>query len=149
SLLLLRGRSSRAPANAEMTVTEEGTPAPPLDGVRTGPPLIADVPTTVEGVFDANAELSAARAARDAAARRGLPCPSIAEFNDVASHAAGTTAGWDATFEAALCYESLGDFADAKSRLIAARRVEAHKARVIAELAHLSELEQGSPRNAR
>ena len=28
SVLLLRGKSSRAPASAEMTVTEEGTPAP-------------------------------------------------------------------------------------------------------------------------
>ena len=32
SVLLLRGKSSRAPASAEMTVTEEGTPAPA--GVR-------------------------------------------------------------------------------------------------------------------
>jgi putative zinc finger protein len=38
SVLLLRGKSSRAPASAEMTVTEEGTPAPAAPSVAPPPP---------------------------------------------------------------------------------------------------------------
>jgi hypothetical protein len=38
SVLLLRGRSSRAPASAAMTVTEEGTPAPATSVVSLAPP---------------------------------------------------------------------------------------------------------------
>lgn len=38
SVLLLRGKSSRAPANAEITVTEEGSPAPSAASLAPPPP---------------------------------------------------------------------------------------------------------------
>jgi hypothetical protein len=46
SVLLLRGKSSRAPASAEMTVTEEGTPAPaaPPAAVAAAEPLASAAP---------------------------------------------------------------------------------------------------------
>jgi hypothetical protein len=222
SVLLLRGRSSRAPANAEMIVTEEGTPAPaataPLmeskgaaappptappapavvaaapapeppadfrqraakvapradDEVAAGPmPMaaVARAPSGGAGVggspsfasgpvqvhaqfaeapaaaaapspFDANGELAEARAARDDAARRGLPCPSMARFDDVVSRAGGTAAGWDAVYEGALCYESNGDFASARNRLNVLLRVDPYKDRARAQLDQLSRRQQ-------
>jgi len=39
SVLLLRGKSARAPASAEVTVTEEGTPAPAASGTSVSSPL--------------------------------------------------------------------------------------------------------------
>jgi len=52
SVLLLRGKSSRAPASAEMTVTEEGTPAPaaPSAGVAADSPLNAVAAEPYPGV---------------------------------------------------------------------------------------------------
>jgi hypothetical protein len=222
SVLLLRGKSSRAPASAEMTVTEEGTPAPaaPLASVaatdpasnvapeayKTSPSAPLPSPTVAlartpaadtpeeskhipakSGILskaedglgavafnapgrsaalgpapspaappspraaaapapagagggasfasapeaetvsqqaalaptgsDPSDELWAARQARDAAARQGRPCPSGARFDDVASRAPGTQPGWDALWEGALCYESLGEFGSARTRL--------------------------------
>ncbi len=244
SVLLLRGRSSRAPASAEMTVTEEGTPAPAvssmapsqveppsvatapppgamasaapadreralafavappatesaLDALRAKPnkpsmaakaddesasgqgiasrsagalnalggggsaspfaaadtpaaaaaPAFARPPQVTEAAqpvgFDAPTALAEARAARDNAVRDGLPCPSVARFNDVANRAAGTPPGWDALFEGALCYESLGDFSNARNRLNVLLRLDAYKDRARAQLDQLNQLQSG------
>jgi hypothetical protein len=245
SVLLLRGRSSRAPASAEMTVTEEGTPAPAvasiapsqveppgvaatappvafasaapadkeralafappppaqessLDAVRSraakpsmakaddegtsgqsiasrgagavnglggggsanayaaadtpgaapaAAPAFAQPPQMAEPAqpagFDASGALAEARAARDNAVRQGLPCPSVARFNDVANRAAGTPPGWDALFEGALCYESLGDFSNARNRLNVLLRLDAYKDRARAQLDQLNQIQTG------
>jgi len=219
SVLLLRGRSSRAPASAEMIVTEEGTPAPAAsapggeskgaaapppnalapavaaapapeppadlrqraakvaprtdDEVAAGPmpmaavgrapsggagaggsPAFASAPVQAHAQFaeapaaaapspfDANGELAEARAARDDAAGRGLPCPSVARFDDVVNRAGGTAAGWDAVYEGALCYESNGDFASARNRLNVLLRVDPYKDRARAQLDQLSRRQQ-------
>jgi Putative zinc-finger len=63
SVLLLRGRSSRAPASAEMTVTQEGTPAPaaaPSNGPL-GTPTDLALPTT--GPLAANDRVGEVKAA--------------------------------------------------------------------------------------
>lgn len=250
SVLLLRGKSSRAPASAEMTVTEEGTPAPaaapsatptpesmavPLRSAvalaRTpekptaaspastwaqppGADLIADDPRqkgtskpsaakAMDGVgslaqnaapsrggsgpgaaagpaparrsvsqpmaetesaplappppTDSNvgAELSAARAARDAAASQGGSCPSASQFDEVARRATGTPVAWDALFEGALCYESAGDLNSARARLNALLGVDSYRVRAQGELDRLDQQQQaarsagaGAPRRA-
>jgi len=247
SVLLLRGRSSRAPASAEMIVTEEGTPAPSVSGAPTSadprpatpalsasaapmegsegeksersaapvfaaapaapaaPVLVAAAPAPASepaaearlrapkaatrmldddsiedtagpsrglaggrgaGVatapmgaarspfaqapaapapFDADAELGKARAERDDAARRGQPCPSVARFNDVVNRAGGTSAGWDAVYEGALCYESMGDYASARNRLNVLLRVDPYRDRARAQLDQLNRAQQASP----
>jgi Putative zinc-finger len=251
SVLLLRGKSSRAPASAEMTVTEEGTPAPaqsagsptapageperpavqasppaavalarpqerlapapttgwaqppsdsPVDDARMrspakaakggedglgsvaqnnayrgaagagGPPLppspaamaapaaadrasgagFAGAPSEAEGApvaaapaVDPGDELWAARAARDAAARQGHPCPSGARFDDVASRTPGSQSGWDALYEGALCYESLGDFGSARTRLGTLLGVPSYRDRARATLDRIGREQQG------
>lgn len=249
SVLLLRGKSSRAPASAEMTVTEEGTPAPaaqsagspvapageperpavqaappaavalarpqerlapspttgwaqppgdsPVDDSRMrsaakaakgedavgsvaqnstyrgaagagGPPpppsppamaapaaadrapSFATPPSEAEGASGAAApsvdpsdELWAARAARDAAARQGHPCPSGARFDDVASRTPGSQSGWDALYEGALCYESLGDFGSARTRLGTLLGVPSYRDRARATLDRIGREQQG------
>jgi hypothetical protein len=92
--------------------------------------------------FDADSELAQARAERDDAARRGLPCPSVARFNDVVNRAGGTAAGWDAVYEGALCYESVGDYASARNRLNVLLRVDPYKDRARAQLEQLSRKQQ-------
>jgi len=232
SVLLLRGRSSRAPASAEMIVTEEGTPAPAASapmaasgpvpvieskGAAASPPAAPPAPAVVAAAqtpeppadfrqraaksalraddevaadpmplasvarapsggaglggssafaaapvqahaqfaaappaaappppFDANGALAEARAARDDAARRGLPCPSTARFDDVVNRAGGTAAGWDAVYEGALCYESNGDFASARNRLNVLLRVDPYKDRARAQLDQLSRRQQST-----
>jgi hypothetical protein len=228
SVLLLRGKSSRAPASAEMTVTEEGTPAPAAPSVAAAapepvspPPLrsamtvarssekaaptqapawaqppAADVagedprsrapakpgvakaadgfssiaqngapahaapapvaagagagparrtpaasmaeaeaaPFAPPPPADASAELSAARAARDAAASQGLACSAGPQFDDAARRAGATPLGWTALFEGALCYESAGDLGSARARLNALLGVDAVRERAQAEL---------------
>ena len=99
-------------------------------------------PPPAPSSFDADAELGTARAERDDAARRGLPCPSVARFNDVVNHAGGTAAGWDAVYEGALCYESLGDYASARNRLNVLLRVDPYKDRARAQLDQLSRQQQ-------
>jgi len=253
SVLLLRGKSSRAPASAEMTVTEEGTPAPaaPVASVATTEPAssagpegyvtatterAASVPPSTmmgfarapsaDGVDDAkrapaksslakgedgigavalNApgraapgglagpalpppspphvaaapvpmaaggaggasfasapeaemapaaqataapsdpsdELWAARQARDAAARQSRPCPSGARFDDVASRAPGTQQGWDALYEGALCYESLGEFGSARTRLGTLLGVPSYRDRARATIDRINKEQQG------
>jgi hypothetical protein len=249
SVLLLRGKSSRAPASAEMTVTEEGTPAPaapsagsppapageperpalqaappaavalarpqerlapapttgwaqppgdsPVDDGRMrsaakaakgddalgsvaqsgtyrgaagagGPPAppspaaiaapaaadrapsFAAAPSEAEGASGAAApsvdpgdELWAARAARDTAARQGHPCPSGARFDDVASRTPGSQSGWDALYEGALCYESLGDFGSARTRLGTLLGVPSYRDRARATLDRIGREQQG------
>ncbi len=245
SVLLLRGKSSRAPASAEMTVTEEGTPAPaapsavvaaaaPLSsaapeayvatreravaaapaptamfaqapaadavddrrpakssaakgedglgavalnapsrgaggGAMAAPPAAAPPPypaPVVNGAFasgseaemrpaaqaaspaDPGDELWAARAARDAAARQGRPCPSGARFDDVASRAPGTQSGWDALYEGALCYESLGEFGSARTRLGTLLGVPSYRDRARYTLDRINKEQQGGSANA-
>jgi Putative zinc-finger len=248
SVLLLRGKSSRAPASAEMTVTEEGTPAPaaqsgvapageperpavqpappaavalarpqerlapapttgwaqplgdsPLDdgrmrssakaakgddafgslaqngasrgavgagGAPPPPPAaamappaaayrapgagFASAPSEAEGSpvaaappVDPGDELWAARAARDTAARQGHPCPSGARFDDVASRTPGSQSGWDALYEGALCYESLGDFGSARTRLGTLLGVPSYRDRARATLDRIGREQQG------
>ena len=236
SVLLLRGRSSRAPASAEMIVTEEGTPAPaasvvgdskwavpaaaatassgleaekseraPLFAAAPPPPAavaaepapearmkamaprvapapradddalaansltpshglsalsggagagaapasapagraqFAAAPAPVAAAFDADSELGKARSERDDAARQGLPCPSVARFNEVVNRASGTPAGWDAVYEGALCYESIGDDSSARNRLNVLLRVDPYKERARAQLEQLSRKQQ-------
>ncbi len=253
SVLLLRGKSSRAPASAEMTVTEEGTPAPaapsavvapaeplasaapeayvatreraaaaapaptamfaqppaadalddrrspaksaaaksedglgavalnaPFHGAAGGgmaalpaaapPPSPAPVanlgapggsfasgseaefgPAGQAGVAppaDPGDELWAARAARDAAARQGRPCPSGARFDDVASRAPGTQSGWDALYEGALCYESLGEFGSARTRLGSLLGVPSYRDRARYTLDRINREQQGGSAGA-
>ena len=248
SVLLLRGKSSRAPASAEMTVTEEGTPAPaaPAASVAAAEPASSAAPEaylptmaeraaspvpspttvafarapaadTVEdarrgaaksslakgedgmGAVALNApgraaagglaapaapspahvmpapagaaggpsfasapeaemapaaqataapsdpsdELWAARQARDAAARQGRPCPSGARFDDVASRAPGTQQGWDALYEGALCYESLGEFGSARTRLGTLLGVPSYRDRARATIDRINKEQQG------
>jgi hypothetical protein len=257
SVLLLRGKSSRAPASAEMTVTEEGTPAPaappaavaaaepassaapeayvasraerpsallpppspttggfavapaadalddsrmrsaakstmakgedglgavalnaPARGAAGGglaaiappaPPVPAS-PTPVaaaapggpsfaaapmEGTAppaaqaaaappgDPSDELWAARTARDAAARQGRACPSGPRFDDVASRVPGTQPGWDALYEGALCYESLGEFGSARTRLGTLLGVPSYRDRARATIDRINKEQHG------
>jgi putative zinc finger protein len=255
SVLLLRGKSSRAPASAEMTVTEEGTPAPAgpspaaatvaaaepaasaapepiavaahaerampasapptamfaappadmaddsrsrspakaakgedgmgavaLNGPSRGsagagvappaaaPPLPASPPPVAAGGMpggsyasapeaemapaaqaapaDPSDELWAARTARDAAARQGRPCPSGARFDDVASRAPGSQPGWDALFEGALCYESLGEFGSARTRLGTLLGVPSYRDRARYTLDRINKEQQGGGASA-
>jgi hypothetical protein len=249
SLLLLRGKSSRAPASAEMRVTEQGTPAPagsvasvaprgkPSEALATAPvatrrpadpkaaatqaagapaPEMASDDSRRRGVppaqalgrdedgldqkaasgsfaappanagvgagagasrsyaapaladqevfspfdsalklyqsarydaaahaFDAlsasdpNADLWTARSVRE-----GKGCRSaVARFDKVAQRAAGSSPGWDALLEGALCYRSLGDFGNARVRLNALLSVDSHKDRARAELDRLSQMQ--------
>ncbi|MGH7438850.1 MAG: hypothetical protein ACRENE_24450, partial [Polyangiaceae bacterium] len=85
SLLLLRGRSSRAPADSEVTVTEHGTPAPaPRPVAQTPPPDMAVAPgyygalptaaaSASVGTFSALPAAPGAPAARMAEAPRVVP----------------------------------------------------------------------------
>ncbi len=73
SLLLLRGRSSRAPASAEVTVTEHGTPAPAAQPAAA--PIVAAAPDTAASA-SAPIVAMAARVAEPkpaAAAPAGMP----------------------------------------------------------------------------
>ena len=252
SVLLLRGKSSRAPASAEMTVTEEGTPAPaaapradepaasaapepvvvaaarPTPAYAAAPAPTADMlddergrapaksgmakgedkdsnsagalalnaparrsmgaagapggpmpaapppspaPAAAGGmggpsfatapeaemapatqpaiVADPSDELWAARTARDAAARQGRPCPSGPRFDDVASRTPGSQPGWDALYEGALCYESLGEFGSARTRLGTLLGVPSYRDRARATLDRINKEQQGGSSAAR
>jgi Putative zinc-finger len=255
SVLLLRGKSSRAPASAYVTVTEEGTPAPatppatdlvapspepvaapatsafaaarPQDRVATtgspaggwaqpppealddsrsadGPRARAPAKTSVAkgdegaGALAQNAaprrgaresadvpspapaapaaaapgqafapapesekasepavppsdptdELWAARAARDAAARQGRPCPSGPRFDDVASRSPGSQTGWDALYEGALCYESRGEYGNARTRLGTLLGVPSYRDRARMTLDRINKEQAGGTANA-
>ncbi len=91
---------------------------------------------------DPSDELWAARTARDAAARQGRACPSGPRFDDVASRAPGTQQGWDALYEGALCYESLGEFGSARTRLGTLLGVPSYRDRARATLDRINK-EQG------
>jgi hypothetical protein len=250
SVLLLRGKSSRAPASAEMTVTEEGTPAPAApSAAQPADPMVAlreqvtiahaDRPSASSApVVNANAdivdderprspaksaamakgedkdlgavalgaparrattagpggfaaapppppapapvvggagggsfasapeaemapavqaapapsdpsdELWAARTARDAAARQGRPCPSGPRFDSVASRAPGSQPGWDALYEGALCYESLGEFGSARTRLGTLLGVPSYRDRARGTLDRINKEQQGGTASA-
>jgi hypothetical protein len=223
SVLLLRGRSSRAPASAEMIVTEKGTPAPapvpsatkePADlptltatsaVAKAGGPKVANQPATwpspdvasgaardrftakgaspgkleetqlagrpdsagslasapaaapavpagraarptraaedqeaTEGPSSSTAGLASARALRDSQGCRAA----VARFDDVAQHASGSSAGWEALLESARCYRSLGDTANARARLTTLLGIAQFKDRARSEL---DLLERGPP----
>ena len=75
SVLLLRGRSSRAPASASITVTEEGTPAPVACVTGLPPPEpMATSPTTASSQLAATARPTEAKPA--VAAATGSPADS-------------------------------------------------------------------------
>jgi hypothetical protein len=219
SVLLLRGRSSRAPANAEMIVTEKGAPAPapvpisreqhnevaepaipptlnsrPIGAKAAGPPAagapldlgssatrerpsarFASAPKVEDGPVALRAEpastfagaaapaspaaapaarsasrptrdtegadtkdlsaaavsaLGAARALRDSQGCRAA----VSRFDEVAQRAAGSSSGWEALLESAHCYRSLGDAANARSRLTTLLGVPQFKDRALSEL---------------
>jgi hypothetical protein len=223
SVLLLRGRSSRAPASAEMIVTEKGTPAPapvpsataePADlptltatsatgkvaapkmptqpatwpspdvasgaardrfmakganpgkleetplagradsagnlasapaaapavpaGRATRPARAAEDQEATEGPSSSTAGLASARAIRDSQGCRAA----VARFDDVAQHASGSSAGWEALLESARCYRFLGDTANARARLTTLLGIAQFKDRARSEL---DGLERGSP----
>jgi hypothetical protein len=225
SVLLLRGRSSRAPASSEMIVTEKGTPAPapipasppaasepmptPVAAVspsvrrapspQAGPtldmgPSLARERTMAKAVLPAKPEespvalaadqasnfagaaapaapaaargasrstkgpdgvesesesttvaaspgLTAARALRDSQGCRAA----VARFDEVAQHAAGSSAGWQALLESALCYRSLGDNANARARLTTLLGVAQFKERARSELDQIDRPPASSP----
>src|SRR5450432_2457195 len=63
SVLLLRGKSSRAPASAEMTVTEEGTPAPAAPSAAGAVAAASAAPAPEQYVVASRADKAAAPAA--------------------------------------------------------------------------------------
>ncbi len=218
SVLLLRGRSSRAPASAEMIVTEKGTPAPaavPIppslgrtDELAPAPPLApepvarstaprglnppqsasgpaldfgavaarerpmakaAAAPKSEEASEAPRAESAsnfaaapagraASRPAKNAddedtaagpstgsASSNGLAIAialrdsqgcraAVTRFDEVAQHAAGSSAGWEALLQSARCYRSLGDVANARARLTTLLGVMQFKDRARSEL---------------
>jgi hypothetical protein len=230
SVLLLRGRSSRAPASAEMIVTEKGTPAPaPSSGSQGQTDMAGASPTAVAGAralgqkasgappagapadlasgaarekasakvasspkpeespiafraepagnlggapapaapaaLAAPAGRSAARASRDSesldtaaqaplspglvaarALRDSQGCrAAVPRFDEVAQHAAGSSAGWEALLESARCYRSLGDDANARARLATLLGVAQFKDRARAELDLLDQAAASQP----
>ena len=91
------------------------------------------------GAFDAlapgdtKAELWAARAVRE-----GKGCgAAVGSFDHFAQRAAGTLPAWDALLEGALCYRTLSNFGEARTRLRALLTVDSHKDRARAELDRL------------
>jgi len=159
--LLLRSKSSRAPASAEMTVTEEGTPAPaalsafpadPSDDRSTAPapsstvsssPFVTAMAAYGLGQFDdaARAFGTIAPGNPDAelwqarALREGQGCAAaVAHFDGVARRAAGSRPGWEAAFEGASCYFNLGDVGGARARLTSLLDVDGFGDRARAEL---------------
>jgi hypothetical protein len=87
---------------------------------------------------DPNAELWAARSVRESKGCRNA----VARFDKVAQRAGGTSAGWDALLEGALCYRAIGDFGNARVRLNALLTVDSHKDRARAELDRINQLQQ-------
>jgi hypothetical protein len=218
SVLLLRGRSSRAPASSEMIVTEKGTPAPaavpipapqgqagelaPTPALAAEPfarataprvvnppqagggaaldfgavaarerPMakIAASPRTEEAVDALKTEPASNFAAAPAARAAGRPAKNaddegtaaelstgsassnglaaavalrdsqgcraaVARFDEVAQHAAGSAAGWEALLQSARCYRSLGDVANARARLTTLLGVTQFKDRARSDL---------------
>jgi hypothetical protein len=88
---------------------------------------------------DPNADLWAARSVREGQGCRNA----LARFDRVARRAPGTSVGWDALLEGALCYRAIGDFNNARSRLTALLGVDSHKDRAQAELDRLNQMQQG------
>jgi hypothetical protein len=218
SVLLLRGRSSRAPASAEMIVTEKGTPAPaavpipPSPGqageltpaqalavepvIRATAPRVVNPPQASGGAAldfgavaardrsvakfaappkseeaadapkaesatnfaaapagrpagrpakNADDEGTAAELSTGSASSNGLAAAvalrdsqgcraAVARFDEVAQHAAGSAAGWEALLQSARCYRSLGDVANARARLTTLLGVTQFKDRARSDL---------------
>jgi hypothetical protein len=133
SVLLLRGKA-HAPTSAEVTVREQGTPAPPSAAEDDEATRAFDSPAPA----DPNAELLAARSVR---AEKGCRA-AVTRFDRLSQRAPGTPPGWDALLEGALCYRALGNFNEARVRLSALLRVDSHKDRARAELERLDQIQQ-------
>lgn len=88
---------------------------------------------------DPNAELWAARSVRESKGCRFA----LARFDRVAQHAAGSPPGWDGLLEGALCYRSIGDLGNARTRLSALLGVDSHKDRARAELDRMNQSQSG------
>ena len=88
--------------------------------------------------LDGNAELWAARSAREANGCLGA----LARFDGLAQSARNTPPGWDALLEGALCHRALGDFSKARVQLSALLGVDSHKDRATAELDRLDQMQQ-------
>ncbi len=91
---------------------------------------------------DPAAELWAARATRESKGCRAA----LARFDRAAGRGAGTATAWDALLEGGLCYRSLGDYGNARTRLSALLSVDSHKDRARAELDRINQMQsaQGS-----
>lgn len=88
----------------------------------------SDAPSA--GSFDASAALRAARNQRDDAG-----CASaVSQFDRVSSMAFGTQAGYDATFDAGVCYQKLGSYEVARARFTQLLTVPSYEARARAQL---------------
>jgi len=158
SVLLMRGRSSRAPAIAPVTVVEEGSPAPAEMAMAPAASGAPDVVGATAGGFDAamaayrakrfddakrgfdslaavdvNAELWAARALRES---QGCAV-AAARFDQVNQRAQGTTPGWEAQLDAGRCYVILGNLAAARARLRPMLAITAFRERAQGELDRL------------
>ncbi|HTB73684.1 MAG TPA: zf-HC2 domain-containing protein [Polyangiaceae bacterium] len=129
------------PPPAAASPAPVGPAGPRLEGTG-GPFAGAPLEATAPPPGDPSDELWAARTARDAAARQGRACPSGPRFDDVASRAPGTQQGWDALYEGALCYESLGEFGSARTRLGTLLGVPSYRDRARATLDRINK-EQG------
>jgi hypothetical protein len=126
-------------------------PMVPLSGGGFAAPPEAEMAPATQAAAapsDPSDELWAARTARDAAARQGRPCPSGARFDDVASRAPGTQPGWDALYEGALCYESLGEFGSARTRLGTLLGVPSYRDRARMTLDRINKEQQGGSASA-
>ncbi len=88
--------------------------------------------------LDGNAELWAARSAREANGCLGA----LARFDGLAQSAQDTPPGWDALLEGALCHRALGDFSKARAQLNALLGIDSHKDRATAELDRLDQMQQ-------
>ncbi len=169
SVLLLRGRSSRAPASAEMTVTEEGTPAPPPPAPSASVaaehvPEPKSTPSIALGSGAAEVAVAAPRKPalpKNAPAARALASPATpvptnrqenvtrcAQLDEVARSAGSTPAGWDALLQAAHCYAAIGDVTTARARYSALLGVESRRETARAELAKLDRASPALPAGA-
>jgi hypothetical protein len=119
--------------------------AAPAGAFAAPPAAEAEVPATAPAPTDPADELWSARTARDAAARQGRACPSGARFDDVASRAPGTQQGWDALYEGALCYESMGDYGSARTRLGTLLGVPSYRDRARMTIERINKEQQGGP----
>jgi len=144
-----------APRRAIRESADLPSPAPPAQaapapgvGFAVAPASEAEKAAEPAAPADPADELWAARAARDAAARQGRPCPSGPRFDDVASRSPGSPTGWDALYEGALCYEGAGDYGSARTRLGTLLGVPSHRDRARYTLDRINKEQRGGSASA-